>query len=155
MLTYKYRRLRAGTAAALVLTSMACRSYVPVVPHQLAPGSTARVSLTDRGSVELASSLGPRGDLVEGRVVESDDSALVLAVSTVVRTNGVEESWRGERLAVPQSYVAEATMPKLSRVRSVLLAGGVIAGLAAIAAAIEGSNDNVVKGPGGGGGQPR
>jgi len=37
----------------------------------------------------------------------------------------------------------------------VLLTGGVLAGLAAIAAAIEGSNDNVVKGPAGGGEQPR
>jgi hypothetical protein len=156
MLTYnRYRRRRAGTAAALALLCTGCRSYVPVVPGQLAPGTTARVTLTDRGSVELARSLGPRGELLEGRVMESGDSALVLAVSTVVRQNGVEESWTGERLLVPQSYVASTTMPKLSTWRSVLLTGGVLAGLAAIAAAIEGSNDNVVKGPAGGGEQPR
>jgi hypothetical protein len=126
-----------------------------VVAQQLSPGATARVTLTDRGSVELASALGPRGELLEGRVVESADSALTLSVSTVVRRNGVEESWTGERLSIPQRYVASTTMPRVSTWRSLLLAGGVVAGLAAIAAIIQGSNDNLVKGPGGGGGEPQ
>ena len=155
MLTYRYRRLRACTAAALTLVWTGCRTYAPVATQQLAPGVTTRVALTDRGSVELASALGPRGELLEGRVVESGDSALTLSVSTVVRSNGVEEYWTGERVSIPQSYVASATMPKVSTLRSALLTGGVVAGLAVIAAVIAGSNDNLVKGPGGPGEPPR
>lgn len=145
------RRSRLGTCALATATllSTACHTYTPVTGQGIEPGGVVRVRLTDRGAVDVTSSVGPYARAIEGRVSSVTDSTVVLSVIELTRANGQEETWRGESVAVPRSGVAEMATPKVSRSRSWLLAGGLLAGAAALGAVIGGTDGGVSKGSGG------
>lgn len=97
--------------------------------------------------------MGPGVRRISGRVLESTDTALVLSVTSVqyLETN-VPARWTGERVVIARDYISETGERRLSRSRSLIMAGLVLA--AAIAAsliAIEGfGDDNPGDRPGGG-----
>lgn len=147
------RRSRLGTLSVVTATLLtaACHTYTPVAGQSVAPGGTVRVRLTDTGAVAVAPSVGPYARAIEGRVGSVTDSTVVLAVTGLTRANGQDETWRGESVAVPRSGVADMAVPKLSRPRSWLLAGGLMAGAAALGAVLGGAGQNVGRGGSGGG----
>lgn len=151
-MTTRALRLR---AAILLLpwAATACRSYAPIDVGAAPADAPVRVALTDRGSADLAATLGARTRVVHGRVAEQGDSALVLRVSAVRREGGDEEAWRGEAVRVPLSAVARLEQERVSRSRSALLAGGVLAALVLAVAAL-GGGEATRGGPGGGGPPP-
>ena len=57
----------------------------------------------------MAPLIGPRINAIDGRAVESTDTALVLAVEGVVGQGGRAMSWSLERLSVPRSAVSTRT----------------------------------------------
>jgi hypothetical protein len=131
---------------------LACHSYTPVAASTLAADSAVRVRLTDQGSLDLASTVGPRAAALDGRVSAASDSALELRVLAVTRMNGVTEGWKGEPVRLTRGAVARVERERVSAMRSGLLAGGLLAALAAAAAAFGGGGDTVAGGgPGGGG----
>jgi hypothetical protein len=144
------RRSRLGTlsVAAATLLTTACHTYTPIAGQDVTPGGTVRVRLTDNGAVSVAPSVGPYARSMEGRVSSISDSAMVLSVTELTRANGQEETWRGESVTVPRSGVADMAVPKLSSTRSWLLAGGLVAGAAALGAVLGGAGQNVGKGGG-------
>jgi len=115
-----------AVSAAAVLT-VGCYTYTPISSSAVPANQKTRVNLTEEGSFAVARFIGPYGNSLDGRITQTDDSGFVMAVSQVTRRTGVEESWRGEPVRVPRSAVASVSMPKLSRTRSALVAGGVIA----------------------------
>ena len=127
-----------------------CHSYAATTVAAVPADARVRVELTDRASVDLASTLGPRTRHLRGRIVERADSALVLRVTAVQRDGVNEEEWRGEAVRLPLAAVAGIEREELSRARSGLFAGGVVAALAlAVAMLGGGGNDTVTGGPGG------
>lgn len=125
------RALARGLVVASAIV-MGCYRYSPISAAQPALGTEIRVELTDAGAVSLGPVLGNRIELVDGRVVSVADSGLTLSVSGTTDRLGIETTWKGEQVTVPQSAVASLTRRTLDRNRS-YVAGGIAAGLVAIA----------------------
>ena len=148
------RAIRLRAAVLLLPWALtACRSYAPIAVEAAPVDAPVRIALTDRGSADLADVLGPRTRVVHGRVAERADSTVVLHVSSVKREGIDEEQWRGEAVRVPLAAVARVERQSLSRQRSALLAGGVLAVLA-LAVGVLGGGEAIRGGHGGGGQQP-
>lgn len=128
-----------AVSVAAVLT-VGCYTYTPVNPNAALSGQRTRVDLTEAGSFAVASFIGPYGRSLEGRITQKDDSGMVVSVTQLTRRSGVEETWRGESVRVPNSAVESVSLPKLSRVRSTLLAGGILATTLGLAAGLGGGS---------------
>ena len=129
-------RRRTGAAVALLLFAnmLACTEYVPV-RGEIEPASNARVrvTLTDQGSIDVAPRIGLRARTLEGMLQASTDTSLTLSVTRVSREGGIEDSYVGEQLTLsPRDYDA-VERGKTSVRRSLLLAGGLVAGALLIA----------------------
>lgn len=140
-----HRQLRAGIAAASAIATTACQTYTRVPRAQLEPGGEVQVELTDRGAQQLAYQLGPRVALVEGRIRERDRTSVLVSVTQITRYGAQEESWPGDTIRLTDETAASMRVRRVSRGRSLLLAGAIVAG-AALAAATGGAGSAVGSG---------
>jgi len=85
-----------------------------------------RVELTEQGSAEITSQVGPRGSMLEGVVAAKSDSALVFSVLALTRMNGVEETWHGEHVTVPTFAVSKIQRRKFSALNTGLFVAGLV-----------------------------
>jgi hypothetical protein len=134
------RRGRARSAAigaALGALAVLAGCYTYAVPQgALRGGTRIRVGLTDAGSDALAGYLGRGVESVEGTYLpDSDSAAVVVAVTTTTRGNGVESYWSGERVSIPRTAVASIRERRLSRSRTGLTAAAVVAGVVGLGSA--------------------
>ena len=135
------RRTRALIAIALLVPQLtACYQYVPVVTTQLPSGTRVSLGLTDPGRVALADAVGPGVQRIEGQLLNTTDTAVVVSVLAVQHVDlGVPVKWRGERVAISRNFVSDVREWRLSKSKSWLLAGFVVAGaIAASTIAIKG-----------------
>jgi hypothetical protein len=150
-------RVRAIVAGVLLLPgATGCYTNVPVWEGTPVARSEVTVGLTDRGRITLAPQIGPGARHVTGRLLSVTDSAYVIRVSTVDYINSsTSGTWSGEEVAVPRDLVSGVTERRLSRSRSWLTAGLVVAALALTTTiAINGfGTDPGSTRPGDGGGQ--
>lgn len=123
---------------ALLLPTAGCYQHVPIDRPVPSPRTRVAVQLTDRGSLDLAPRIGNMIDRVEGSVIEAGDSTVVLAMSAAIDRRGITTSWTGETVEFRRDHIASLRERKLSRTRSWLVAGGILA-LAAIAAGFSGA----------------
>lgn len=122
--------MRVMPLVAIVL----CGCYVNVpLATTPAPGERVHVSLTDQGSVDLAQYLGRNIGSVDGRLLDGNDSTLVLSVSQVSTRAGEDDFWKGESVTLPRRSIATMEKRKLSFWRSGLIASALVGGLAIIA----------------------
>jgi hypothetical protein len=126
--------MRRSTVLLIPLLA-ACYTYRPLGGSIPAGGDRVRLSLTDAGTADLASQLGPSVVEVSGRIltVDSAEAYLVAVLGTRSR-GGIEADWRGEQVAVPRLLVAHAEQRRFSRSRTVLAS---VVGIAAALAARE------------------
>ena len=148
MLTIRRTRLGTASLATAALLMTACHTYTPVTTQGVTPGARLQARLTDRGAADLAQYVGPYARIVEGRVTQATDSVLVMSVTELTRANGVEETWRGESVTLNRNSIADLSVPKVSRTRSILLAGGIVAALVGIGLALGTESGVSGKGPG-------
>ena len=120
-------RLRRRALPALLLLNVACYQYVAVPAAAVPEGALVRVRVGDATRDELTRVLGPRTLSLDGRVVESSDASLTLAVASIRRLSGSEESWGNEPVAIPRVAIADVARREFSGWRSGLLAAGVVA----------------------------
>jgi hypothetical protein len=127
------RRARALIAITLLLPQLtACYQYVPVVTTQLPSGTRVSLGLTDPGRVALADAVGPGVERIEGQLLSTTDTAVVVSVLAVQHVDlGVPVKWRGERVAISRSFVSDVREWRISKGRSWLLAALVLAGAVA------------------------
>jgi hypothetical protein len=140
------------TSAVLPILLLAgCYSYHPVESPAPASGSRVEADLTGRGTVELASQIGPGARSVRGQVVESESDSLVLALTSVIGRNEQETYWRGERVRIPLITVAKVEERKFATGKTILFGGAIIGGLLAAIKAfqVEGGGGGVSVGGGG------
>ena len=124
------RLLRVLTIPSLLVVS-SCYRFTPVEGGVVARGQEVRLSLTDEGSVRMAPMIGPRIAAIDGRMLETADSAYTLAVTAVVGQGGRSMAWSNERLSVPRNALASVRTRTLDRRKSWIIAGlGVVGAVA-------------------------
>jgi hypothetical protein len=138
----------------LVLLVAGCYTYRPLENPDPASGTRVAADLTDAGSVEMASQIGPGVNSVRGEVVESSRDALLLALTSVLGRNEQETFWKGEQVRIPLTTVARVEERRFALGKTLLFGGTVLGGLLAAIAAFEGSGSGGMSG-GGGGPQPQ
>lgn len=128
------RGAAAGALTALTLAAgTGCYQQRPV-PVPTAPGTTLVVVLNDQGRAELAQSVGPQVDRLEGRVLSTTDSTVALAMRASRTFAGVETSWTGERVEFRRSGARAFEQRALSRRRTALTIGIAVVALVALIA---------------------
>jgi hypothetical protein len=140
------------SALILLLLGVGCYSYQPLETATPAAGTRVEAVLTDAGSVQMASQIGPGASAVRGEVVESDSETMLLALRSVLGRNEQETFWNGEQVRIPLATLARVQQRKFAPGKT-LLFGGAFAGslLAAVEAFISGGEGG---GGGAGGGDP-
>lgn len=137
--------MRIMPLVAIVLCGCYVNAPLSTAPD---PGERVHVSLTDRGSVDLAQYLGRNIASVDGRLVNGNDSALTLSVIQVSTRAGEDHFWKGETVKLPRGSIATVEGRKLSFWRSGLIASALVGGLAIIAGSgIGGNSGNRPGGP--------
>jgi hypothetical protein len=138
------------TRVSPIVLILLCGCYVHVpMTTTPAPGSRVHVALTDQGSIDLAQYLGPRVAGVDGRLVQTSDSAVSVSVTQVVTQSGDDQLWKGENVAIPRGAIASVQGRKLSFWRSGIIGGAVAAAAFIIGAQAGGSSGGGKKGGGG------
>ncbi|MEO7964178.1 MAG: hypothetical protein ABIT38_09760 [Gemmatimonadaceae bacterium] len=145
-------QLRRTILCGFLASSTACYQYHPLPSDLHSAAPDVRISLTDRGSVELASLIGPQITKVEGNLTEAGDTAFVVHVSRVVNRSGYSTPWSGESLRIPRDYASSIERKELSQSRSWLVGGLSLAAVALIGLTVSltGSTTGSGKGPTGG-----
>jgi hypothetical protein len=124
-----------------------CYTYRNTAVGDAALMAPVRVELTEDGSQEIAKQVGPRGSILEGVVAAKSDSSIIFGVTALTRFNGVEETWHGERVTVPTSFVSRMQLRKFSAVNTGLFIAGIVAGAMLVKTAADAGN--VIRVPGG------
>ncbi len=106
----------------------ACFGYYPHPQPAGLVGKDVLLTLTDSGSVVLASRLGPSITEVFGRLDSDSASAFGVSVISVRNRGGLETDWKGERVAISRPLVAAVAERRFSRARTTAL--GAILGVA-------------------------
>jgi hypothetical protein len=124
-----------------------CYTYRNTAVGDAALMAPVRVELTEDGSQEIAKQVGPRGSILEGVVAAKSDSSIIFGVTALTRFNGVEETWHGERVTVPTSFVSRIQLRKFSALNTGLFVAGIVAGAMLVKTAADAGN--VIRIPGG------
>lgn len=120
----------------------ACYTFQPLAGSTPPANVFVVADLTDRGTADLGPSIGPGVGRIEGRLVSSDSAQLAIAVDRMELNRGGSTKWAGETVTVPRQYVANVRERTLSRSRTAIVTGAVVAAVVGIFAAI-----NLVVGP--------
>lgn len=102
----------------------ACYTYRPVGSLP-APERRVAVDLNDAGRIETARQVGPQTARIEGNIVAADDTAYLLAISSVKPIGRDWVRWSGEQVGVRREYVAQLYERRLNKPRTALLAAGI------------------------------
>jgi len=125
------RRLTRSSATfllGLLLATGACQQYVELgVPTPVA-NTDVRLTLSDSGGNAAYGPLGSSLRQIEGRATSVSDSSIRMLVTGVTRKTGYDESWGGDPVAVPRSYIVSVEKRTLSVPRTLATVGAVIAG---------------------------
>jgi hypothetical protein len=125
-------RFRRAVGLITLATTGACYTSLPLESFPPAVGNDLVAMLTDTGSAELASVVGPRVTGLSGRYLGLAGDTLLLSVKTVIKRDGNEEFWKGEQVGIPRADVASLSKRRFSSVKSGVIVGGVVAALVAI-----------------------
>jgi hypothetical protein len=134
-----------GVVSAFLLCG--CYTYRNTAVGEAAIMAPVRVELTEEGSQAITKQVGPRGTTLEGVVTAKSDTAFVFGVTALTRTNGVEETWHGERVTVPTAFVSRIQLRKFSALNTGLFIGGLVAGALLVKTAADAGN--IIRNPGG------
>jgi hypothetical protein len=138
----------------LALVAGGCYRLTPIEGSVPDAGREVRIGLSDAGSLRMAPLVGPRIEAIDGRAIESNDSAIVVAVEAVVAQNGRSMAWNQERLSVPRDAVSSLQARALDVRKTWIVAGLSILGVIALGDAFGlGTGFGGFFGIGGGGGR--
>jgi hypothetical protein len=121
------KRIIASSVMILFANLLACTEYIPV-RGALDVGSApeVRVDLSDQGRLNVSQSIGPRVNRLEGVLQSMNDSSLTLSVRKVQREGGIEDSYQDLQLTLSSRDYDTLEKGRVSKPRSLLLAGSII-----------------------------
>jgi len=120
------------TAFLFVLLTAGCYTYRPLPATGPETGQRVSAELTDQGSIDMSSQLGPGVTQVQGEVLPSDSTALRLAILMTANNRGIESDWQREPIAIPTNALGRLEQRKLSYGQTALAGGLAIGGLYAM-----------------------
>lgn len=126
------RRLAAALALGLSLGTTGCYNMRPTELSGGISGQRVVIGLTDEGSREMTPLVGADAVSLEGVVIQAEAERWLLSMRSVQHTSGGTR-WNGESIAVPASAMESVVEKRLSRSRTGLLIGGIVAGAIALA----------------------
>ena len=129
------QRLRGVVLAVAMGSQLACYEYHAITLGNAPVGQPVRLSLTDRGTVELAALIGPQVTALDGVVTAPGDSVVHVRVSSVINRVGYTTTWNGEEVRVPATYVSSIERRSLNRRKSWIVGGLSVAAVAAVGGA--------------------
>jgi len=143
--------------AAAVLLLSGCYEYLPPPDRTTdLTGRRVELTLTDAGSVVLASAIGPQSESLGGTLVDLQQDNLVVSVLSVKNRNGLETGWKGERIEVPRGMIARLEERRFSPRRTFFASAALMAGLVIAQRAFGGGGGSTTPGNGlGSPGSPR
>jgi hypothetical protein len=127
------RRVASALLVAMALNAAACYVDKPLATTP-APGQQVSLMVSDQGRVALGPQLGAGVNVVEGRLTAVEGDTYLVNVSRVRPISGPVTNWSGEQVRIDRSHIAVFQERKLSRTRSLLVAGIVVAGVGVFAA---------------------
>lgn len=136
-------RKAALTVPLMVSTTTGCFTAKPVVGEPLPAGTEVLVKVTDAGRANLVAMLGPGVDVVEGRLVSRDSSAITVAASSVSLLNGAHQVWSGERIRIGADQVALLSKRQFSKGRTAIVTAAVLGVVVVVA---KGSLSGILQG---------
>src|SRR5437763_12954820 len=113
--------MRARLAVAFGLLLAGCHSYVPLTTATPLPGTYVAATLTESGSAQVSSQLGPDAGVVRGRLLDDGQEAMTLSVQSVGLRRGDKLAWRGETVTLPHGSISRVHLRRFARGRSLLL----------------------------------
>jgi hypothetical protein len=119
-------RVRFSLCSVAIVAS-GCYANVPIQLSSAQPNTKLVVALTDAGSDSLSRYLGPGVETVSGKLQQTTDSGISLAVSDVTMRSGAEQFWKGETVTLPKYSIGTVQERKLSKPRTLLLSAAIIA----------------------------
>jgi hypothetical protein len=134
-------RARAFIVLCTLLTA-ACYEYLPARSTASLLGQRVQLSLTDSGSVVMASRVGPSIDVIEGNLLADSAGSYVVGVTLTRARSGAETDWREERVAVPHPLVASFAERRFSRSRSTFAGALMSAGIVAATVGLRGGGSS-------------
>src|SRR5213593_3770361 len=137
--------MRARLAVAFTSLLVGCHSYVPLTTATPLPGTYVAATLTESGSAQVSSQLGPDAGVVRGRLLDDGQEGMTLSVQSVGLRRGEELGWRGEAVTLPHASIARIDLRRFAKGRSLLL---LVAGVTAFVA-LTSTFDLTVRGTGG------
>ena len=111
-----------------------CYAYVPFAETTPPVGQVLKLSISDRGRVELGERVGPGVAQLEGRVVSVDGDQLTLNVYRVEFISGESSQWSGESMRLNRDFVQRFSARRLSKSRTWLVAGVAVVAVTAFVA---------------------
>lgn len=122
------RSVRASIAILLLIPYLTgCFHYVPVNRSVVSNGTGVSVTITDRGRVALSERVGSGARRIDGQLVESTDTSVVLSVNSVDYIDAsVSPLWTGQEVEIGRDFIGELRERRLSRPRTALMAGLVV-----------------------------
>jgi hypothetical protein len=120
------------TVLLLLPLMAACYTYKPLPSTGPETGTRISAELTDQGSIDMSSQLGPGVTQVQGEVLPSDSIALRLAILTTANNRGIESDWQREQVAIPVNALGRLEQRKFSVSQTALAGGLAITGLYAM-----------------------
>src|ERR1700694_5632224 len=125
-------RFRRTIGVLTVATMGACYTSHPLESFPPAVGNDLVAMLTDTGSAQMASVVGPRVTGLSGRYLGQSGDTLLLSVKTVIKQDGNEEFWKGEQVGVPRSTVSSLSRREFSSAKSGAIVAALVAALVGI-----------------------
>ena len=131
--------MRSNHALSLLAILALSACYVQRPLSSPIPEASTRIvaQITDTGSVELASTIGPGARMVEGVVVRAEPTAWDMEVIRVDYRGGASQLWNRERVTFPRYALTNASERAFNRKRSWIIALA-ITGTAVMAAKLFG-----------------
>jgi len=120
-----WRRQIAVTVGVLHVCT-ACFSYAPVQTTPQ-PGTQVALEVTDEGRVALSEKIGPGVVRLKGTLAGVEGDALLVDASSVRQVRGYISDLGGVRVTLPKRYVTRMDERRLSRSKTMLVVGGVVA----------------------------
>lgn len=126
------RRVALVVGGLAIMLQWGCYSYLPVQSSPPPVQERAAVVLSDRGRTLMGDQLGQLVEHVDGVIQSADSAGVVLSVVGTRDVRGGSSLWSGERVEIPAEAILGYRPRRLSKPKSYLLAGTLVATIAVL-----------------------